>query len=49
MFTSSLLISEEGEVDDKGEEFLRSRKGWNPGHRSWISLRHQEGRMEECL
>uniref|UniRef100_A0A452R603 Oxysterol-binding protein n=1 Tax=Ursus americanus TaxID=9643 RepID=A0A452R603_URSAM len=25
-----------GEVDDKGEEFLRSRKGWNPGHRSWI-------------
>lgn len=48
VFTSSLLVSEEGEVDDKREESLR-RRGWNPGHRSWLSLRHQKGRVEECL
>lgn len=35
----ALGYSEEEGVDDKGEEYLKSRKGWNPGYRIWIGLR----------
>lgn len=49
MFTSSLLISEEGEAEYKGEKCLRSRKGWSPGHKVWVSLGlRREGWKNAC-